>query len=218
MTVTTWPVDLYAVACALLLAFPGAAGAASHPDAAPEPPQARMLARAYGLGPLGPNAPAGTPVEVELHLRGSAIRIDFRGEHAPDAWLTTQGRGTQAWLVSERDNYVLPVPDASGPYWYDPAAPCRSMGGRCEPAPGEFILGRLTAGWRYSNADGPDGTRTGTLWIDTQTGLMLAYRGRAGISSRERGMRAAVVTFEDVASDVFELPTALRRPDRVPAR
>ena len=200
MTVTTWPVDLYAVASALLLAFSGAAGAASHPDAAPEPPQARMLARAYGLGPLGPNAPAGTPVEVELHLRGSAIRIDFRGEHAPDAWLTTQGRGTQAWLVSERDNYVLPVPDASGPYWYDPAAPCRSMGGRC------------------SNADGPDGTRTGTLWIDTQTGLMLAYRGRAGISSRERGMRAAVVTFEDVASDVFELPTALRRPDRVPAR
>lgn len=211
MTAATFA-EARALCCVLLLAWAGVAGAAPAADAAAEPPQARMLARAYGLGPLGPHAPAGAPVEVELHLRGEAIRIDFRGAHAPDAWLTTRGRGTQAWLVSERGNYVLPVPDASGPYWYDPAAPCRDIGGRCTPAPGEFILGRLAAGWRYSNARGPDGTSSGTLWIDTQTGLMLAYRGRSGTRGSERGLRATQVSFDAVPATVFDHPGGLRQP------
>lgn len=209
ITVKIWRVDVYLATLLALLSLSGSSAALAADEEVPEPPQARMLARAYGVGALAPGA--DDHVEVELQLRGAAIRIDFRGEHAPDAWLTTGGRGGRAWLVSERGNYVLPVADASGPYWYDPTAPCRTIGGRCVPAPGEFIDGRLAAGWRYDKAKGPDGTTTGTLWVDTATGLLLGYRGRVGSRGQERGMRARAVRFEAVPESVFLPPQGLRQ-------
>lgn len=210
MTATTWRADMQVLLASLLMAATWAVAAQSTDAADNEPPQARLLARAYGLGPLSPSSPGGE-VEVEIRLRGPAIRIDFRGDNAPDAWLTTQGQRGRAWLVSERGNYTLPVADASGPYWYDPAAPCHTIGGRCSPAPGEFILGRLAAGWRYDNAQGPDGTTSGTLWIDTRTGLLLGYRGRTGNQRTERGLRVTEVTFDEVPSSLFDPPAGLRR-------
>lgn len=198
------------LACVGLLV--GTAQAQDSPATADEPAQARLSARIYGFGPLG-SRQAGDHAQVELHLRGDAIRIDFVGENAPDAWLVTRGKRGQAWLVSESGNYTLPVPDASGPYWYDPKAPCIVLGGRCSPAPGEFILGRLAAGWRYENAtQGPDGTTSGTLWIDVRTGLMLGYRGRTGRSGRERSLRVTDVSFEAVPEALFEPPAGLRSP------
>ncbi|MGF6418587.1 hypothetical protein ABH900_002070 [Stenotrophomonas sp. AN71] len=210
MTATTWLADMRVLLAAALMAVTSAPSAHAANDVDSEPPQARLLARAYGLGTLGPRA-AGDDVEVEIRLRGPAIRIDFRGSNAPDAWLTTQGQRGRAWLVSESGNYTLPVADASGPYWYDPAAPCQTIGGRCSPAPGEFILGRLAAGWRYDNAHGPDGTTSGTLWIDTRTGLLLGYRGRTGNRRSERGLRVTDVSFGDVPASLFDPPAGLRR-------
>ena len=206
MTAATWRASAFVLVA--LLTSP----AQAQSEAAAEPAQARLQARVYGLGPLGPKA-AGDHVDVDIRLRGGAIRIDFIGDNAPDAWLLNPGTRGRGWLVSESGNYSLPVADASGPYWYDPKAPCVQLGGRCSPAPGEFILGRLAAGWRYENAlQGPDGTTSGTLWIDVQTGLMLGYRGRTGSHGRERSLRATAVSFETVPEEVFEAPSGLRTP------
>ena len=70
---------------------------------------------------------------------------------------------------------------------------------------------RLAAGWRYDNAQGPDGTTSGTLWIDTRTGLLLGYRGRTGNQRTERGLRVTEVTFDEVPSSLFDPPAGLRR-------
>ncbi|MCC4598251.1 hypothetical protein NRY95_21525 [Xanthomonas campestris pv. phormiicola] len=177
----------------------------------PPPPQARLQGRAYGFGPLGPKQ-AGDSVQVEVRLRGEAIRIDFVGAHAPDAYLVAPGTRGRAWLISRSGDYRLPVADASGPYWYDPKDPCARIGGRCAPAPGEFIAGRLAAGWRYQSAtQGPDGTTTGTLWLDGN-GLLLGYRGRIGNRRDERSLRVDTVSYEPVPADAFEPPEGLRTP------
>lgn len=177
----------------------------------PPPPQARLQGRAYGFGPLGPKQ-AGDSVQVEVRLRGEAIRIDFVGEHAPDAYLVAPGTRGRAWLISRSGDYRLPVADASGPYWYDPKDPCARIGGRCAPAPGEFIAGRLAAGWRYQSAtQGPDGTTTGTLWLDS-SGLLLGYRGRIGTRRDERSLRVDAVSYEPVPAGAFEPPQGLRTP------
>lgn len=213
MTATTWRASALLAAC---LAANSALAQVPAGAAEPEPPQARLQARAYGVGPIGPKQ-AGEYIQVQISLRGKSIRIDFLDDNAPDAWLVSEGRRGQAWLVSESGNYTLPVTDASGPYWYDPKAPCIVLGGRCSPAPGEFIVGRLAAGWRYEGAaQGPDGTTSGTLWIDTQTGLMLGYRGRTGRSRRERSLRVTDVVFEAVPEAEFEPPAGLRRPAAKP--
>ena len=74
MTATTWRADMRVLLASLLMATTWAVAAQSTDASESEPPQARLLARAYGLGPLGPNAPGGE-VEVEIRLRGPAIRL-----------------------------------------------------------------------------------------------------------------------------------------------
>ncbi|WP_244149971.1 hypothetical protein [Xanthomonas sacchari] len=184
---------------------------AQEQDNSPEPLQARLQARAYGVGPLGPKQ-AGDAVQVEVRLRGDAIRIDFVGAQAPDAYLINPGTRGRGWLVSKSGDYRLPVADASGPYWYDPTDPCARIGGRCTPAPGEFIAGRLAAGWRYAAALGPDGTTSGTLWLD-RSGLLLGYRGKVGNSRQERSLRVDEVSFEAVPAETFTPQENLRTPE-----
>lgn len=213
MTAAIWRASRVIACLASLLG--GAVHAQSHnasDEPASEPAQARVQARVYGMGPLG-SRQAGDYVDVVVRLRGPLIRIDFTGDNAPDAWLVNRGTRGQAWLVSATGNYTLPVADASGPYWYDPKAPCAVLGGRCAPAQGDFILGRLVAGWRYEDAaQGPDGTTSGILWIDTRTGLLLGYRGRTGRHGRERSMRVNAVSFEPISEALFEPPAGLRSP------
>lgn len=185
--------------------------AAQEQSEAAEPLQARLQARAYGVGPLGPKQ-AGDAALVEVRLRGDAIRIDFVGTQSPDAYLINPGTRGRGWLVSHSGDYRLPIADASGPYWYDPADPCARIGGRCAPAPGEFIAGRLATGWRYDAAQGPDGTTSGTLWLD-RSGLLLGYRGKVGNRREERSLRVDAVSFEAVPAEVVTPPEGLRTPD-----
>jgi hypothetical protein len=200
------------LACALCIAAPSRAQSIDAAAAEePAPPQARLQARAYGFGPLGPKQ-AGESVQVEVRLRGESIRVDFVGAHAPDAYLVNPGTRGRAWLISRSGDYRLPVADASGPYWYDPKDPCARIGGRCAPVPGEFIAGRLAAGWRYQSAtQGPDGTTSGTLWLDS-SGLLLGYRGRIGSRRDERTLRVDAVSYESVPAEAFAPPDGLRTP------
>ncbi|OAX54521.1 hypothetical protein [Xanthomonas graminis] len=65
---------------------------------------------------------------------------------------------------------------------------------------------------RYrSAAQGPDGTTTGTLWLDS-SGLLLGYRGRIGTRHDERSLRVDAVSYEPVPAEAFAPPDGLRTP------
>lgn len=200
---------------ALLVVLLCGASATAAPGPAPEdpaPPQAHLQVRVGGALAWARGNTAET-LQATVRLHGDAIRIEF--DDGPDAgsYLLNTGTFGRGWIVNPAGNYRLPIADASGPYWLDPQQPCAHIGGRCSPAHGEFIAGRLARGWRYERADrGPDGTTRGTLWVDTQTGLLLGYRGSAGNGGRERTLRVTAVGFEPQPRELFELPGELRSP------
>ena len=196
---------LAALALALL-----AAGAA---QAQPRGMQARIEATVEGYGNL---APRGTDKPIRLTLRTGAdgMRADFHFDSgSSDVYLLKRYDEPRAWWISPRGRYMIPANDASGPYWYDMRRPCDSVQGRCSPAPGEFIAGRLARGLNYDHARrGPDGTTRGTLWIDSETGLLLAYRGTRGNRQDSRSFRASRVSYEPLDAAAYARPDALNTP------
>ena len=143
-------------------------------------------------------------------LRGEAIRIQpetTQGMPASSTYLLKTGPGPGAWLRDDANGMALPVPDASGPYWYDPRDPCARIGGRCEPAPPEVIAGQFVRGWRYrASPQGPDGSRDGVLWLDAETGLLLGYRAGSTAGQEPRRMQVTEVLYEPMPADLFTAP------------
>lgn len=182
-------------------------------QAQPQDIQARIEASIEGYGNL---APRGTvkPINITLRTSSDNLRVDFHFDGGgSDVYLLKRGGEPRAWWISPQGNYMIPVNDASGPYWYDVRRPCDSVQGRCSAAPGEFIAGRLAKGLRYQDArSGPDGTTHGTLWIDAETGLLLAYRGTVGNRQDSRRFRARQVNYEPVDATLFAMPTQLNTP------
>lgn len=206
MTATGLRAESWSLLVSLLLA----AGAA---QAQPQDIQARIEATIEGYGNL---APRGTdkPINITLHTSSDNLRVDFHFDGSgSDVYLLKRGGEPRAWWISPRGNYMIPVTDASGPYWYDVRRPCDSVQGRCSAAPGEFIAGRLAKALHYQDArNGPDGTTRGTLWIDTETGLLLAYRGTVGNRQDTRSFRARQVRYEPIDATLFAMPTQLNTP------
>ena len=109
---------------------------------------------------------------------------------------------------------ALPVP---APAWtgfrLDPAAPCAAMGARCEPGAVDVVANTLVRKWRYRNADGrgPDGTDSGTLWVDPRTGLLLAFRGRLAGRDDTRGYEVLSVESGELDDALFALPRTIEQ-------
>lgn len=175
--------------------------------------QARIEATVQGYGNL---APRGTSQAIRLTVRTSAdaMRADFHfDDGGSDVYLLKRNDEPRAWWISPQGRYMIPVNDASGPYWYNPHRPCNSVQGRCTPAQGEFIAGRLAKGLNYDHArHGPDGTTRGTLWIDNETGLLLAYRGSVGNRKDSRSFRATRVSYEPIDATAYAKPDAMNTP------
>lgn len=197
-------------ACGLLAALLTATGGA---PAQPAAVQARIEATVEGFGNL---APRGTdkPIAVTLHIGREAVRADFHFDTpGPDVYLLKHDGQPRAWWISPQGRYMIPVNDATGPYRYDLRHPCDTVQGRCSPAPGEFIAGRLARGLHYADARrGPDGTTRGTLWIDSQTGLLLGYRGTVGNRGETRSLRVRQVSYEAPDPALLTLPGHLNIP------
>ncbi|WP_369915381.1 hypothetical protein AB8810_01785 [Xanthomonas sp. NCPPB 3005] len=110
-----------------------------------------------------------------------------------------------------RREQVFSAPTPAGPYSHDPEHSCADRR-TLRAVPREFIADPLAAGWRYrSAAQGPDGTTSGTLWLDGN-GLLLGYRGRIRNRRDERSLRVDTVSYEPVPADAFEPPEGLRTP------
>lgn len=208
MTAAALRVDRRAVWTALL-----AVSAAGIAQAQPQGMQARIEATVEGYGNL---APRGTDKPIRLTLRTAAegMRADFHFDTgSSDVYLLKRNDEPRAWWISVQGRYMIPANDASGPYWYDVQRPCDSVQGRCTPAQGQFIAGRLAKGVNYDHArHGPDGTTRGTLWIDSETGLLLAYRGTHGNRQDSRSFRASRVDYEPLDAAAFAKPTTLHVP------
>lgn len=197
------------VACGLFvwIATSGVAAVAS--DDAPHG-DVTLHAEARGIGPVRDNE----ILPLTIRLSGPHLRIDFQSKSGEDGYLLadTTADARQAWLVSRSGDVALPVP---APGWtslrLDPEAPCADMAARCEPESVDVVANRLVRKWRYRDADGrgPDGTDTGTLWVDPHTGLLLAFKGRLAGRSDVRGYRVTAVEHTRVSPDLFELPRTL---------
>lgn len=141
--------------------------------------------------------------------KGDRVRVDFEagGQHG------TVVRDAQgAWLISELYDVVLPLPASTTarPMIYDTEAPCRAMDARCEHAPDRIILGRTATGWsfRHAGSRGPDGTDSGMLWLDRDTGVLLAHRSE-DMSRRHYEWRTTSIDFLPLDDALFALPPAL---------
>lgn len=188
-------------------------GTASAPHAAePQPLSVTLTGVAVGDGYRFALAGRNTgAIAQTVREKGDRVRVDFeaggqRGTVLRDA----QG----AWLISALYDVALPLPASTTarPMIYDADAPCRAMDARCERAPDRIILGRPAVGWsfRHAGSRGPDGTDSGTLWLDRETGVLLAHRSE-DMSRRHYEWRATSVDFTPLDDALFVLPAALRR-------
>lgn len=172
-----------------------------------------LHAVATGVGPV---RRGGESIPLTVRMADGHLRIDFKTPRGEDGYLLSRDGGTQAWLVSVPGQLAMPMP---APAWatfrLDPDAPCAAMRARCEPAQVDVLANRLVRAWRYRGADGrgPDGTDSGTLWVDPRTGLVLGFRGR--VVGRDDTRELKVVSVEHGALDdaLFTLPRTLEQAD-----
>ena len=174
-----------------------------------------LHARAIGIGPV-----RGTEaMPMTVRLSESRLRIDFDIPRGGDGYLLADTAADQAWLISVSGDVALPVP---APAWtgfrLDPAAPCAAMGARCEPGAVDVVANTLVRKWRYRNADGrgPDGTDSGTLWVDPGTGLLLAFRGRLAGRDDTRGYDVLSVEAGELDDALFALPRTIEQLEATP--
>jgi hypothetical protein len=93
--------------------------------------------------------------------------------------------------------------------------PCRSMDISCEREGKKTIAGREAGGWRFRHAGsrGPDGSDSGTMWIDDEYGLLLGYHAE-DMQGRSLDWTVTTVSFEPLAPELFELPDDGKNPDK----
>lgn len=168
----------------LLLALVPAAGA---PAAAPFAGTAEVLTNQ--LGALTRTSPRGTMEPAQVFFRDGALRIHFRDNAGGRYALVLPEGAALGWIIGA-DGGVMPVPGMHWPLRFDPGAPCagRGMFADCQRVEHGVYAGRNAVRWRYRlpNPVGPGMTRQGSMWLDAETGLVLAYEGRTGLGRPQR--------------------------------
>ena len=192
----------------LALLLPGIAGpwapahAADHGDV-------KLEAIVTGTGIRPPPSSVkreGSMVET-IYVSGDRERVDF--DAGPDMRGRILRNGSQAWLLRPPSHRVLPAQGVriASPVRLDTDKPCFDPGFSCHRIDDRLIAGRRANGWRYRHAGqrGPQGTDSGTFWIDAETGIVLAFEGR-DLARREYRMETVSVHFGELPDTLFRLP------------
>lgn len=173
---------------------------------APEPgvPGLRMAVVFLGADPLG--TAGSTAYHAEIGATVDALRAEFTVVGGRRFTLLQPAGSHTSWLVDSASGALMPFQgEGLRGLFVDPGDPCASVGGRCRALP-ERRFGEIRAtAWRYRNATrGPGGTREGTLWVDPDRAIIVAYEGRVG--REERSMHPLELTHETIAAESFEPP------------
>ncbi|WP_369915383.1 hypothetical protein AB8810_01795 [Xanthomonas sp. NCPPB 3005] len=133
--------------------------------------------------------PKDAPQPVTLYFRDDALRVQFKDASGTPYALILTKDATIGWIVGQQGD-GMPVPGMRWPLRFDPEQPCAGLGmfADCQRADTGVHAGRPAVQWRYrlSNASGPGMTRQGTMWLDRDTGLVLAYRGKTGLQQQQQ--------------------------------
>jgi outer membrane lipoprotein-sorting protein len=149
-----------------------------------------------------------------VYLHGSRTRLEFGGgENQP--YLLRDGNSI--WLINEKAKVAWPLKysPTARQYVFDTSEPCKSMDVSCEREGKKIIAGREASGWRFRHAGsrGPDGSDSGTLWIDDQYGLLLGYHAE-DMQGRPLDWTVTTVSFEQLPAALFELPAGGKRTNK----
>jgi outer membrane lipoprotein-sorting protein len=132
-----------------------------------------------------------------VYIQGNRTRLEFRSADQ-QGYLLRQGSGI--WLVNEAARQAWPLKYSTTARQY-----------LCEHVGTKEIAGREAGGWRFTHAGsrGPDGSDSGTMWIDTQYGLLLGYHAEDQ-QGRSLDWTVTSVSFEPLSPELFELPLGQR--------
>lgn len=161
------------------------------------------------LGPLTRAQPRGTLEPVTVHFRDGAVRMEFTDRGGVPYALVVPAGASTGWLLDGKGGGV-PVPQLRWPLQFDPAAPCSGQGmfADCQRVEQGTYAGRNAVRWRYrlSNATGPGQTRQGSMWLDAETGLVLAYEGKTGLG-QDRRWQVRQIRYRPLPDALFEVPS-----------
>jgi len=153
----------------------------------------------------------GTHVLPEIiYLKGDLARVEFY-DGKDNEYVLRDGKARNSWLINEARQFVLPL--GNGPtarqYFFPLERPCADFGGTCSKLDASTVVGRAAVVWRYRNAGhaGPDGSDSGTMYLDAENGLLLGYDS-ADLSGRPMKWTVTSVDFGKVDPAMFTLPKA----------
>ncbi|MXV05732.1 MULTISPECIES: hypothetical protein [unclassified Xanthomonas] len=140
------------------------------------------------LGGLSRIQPRGAAQPATVFFRDDALRIQFQDASGRSYALILAKGAPTGWIVGQQGG-AMPVPGMRWPLRFDPEQPCAGLGmfADCQRGDSGLRAGRDAVQWRYrlANPDGPGRTRQGTMWLDRETGLVLAYRGKTGMEQQQ---------------------------------
>lgn len=141
------------------------------------------------LGGLSRVRPKGASQPVTVFFRDAALRVQFEDATGARYNLILAEGAPTAWIVGQQGG-AMPVPGMRWPLRFDPDQPCANQGmfADCQLMATGIYAGRPARQWRYrlTNGTGPGMTRQGQMWLDAQTGLVLAYRGKTGLEEQQQ--------------------------------
>ena len=141
------------------------------------------------LGALSRTSPRGSMEPVRVFFSDGALRLHFRDNAGGDYALVLPAGAAVGWLTAAGGG-AMPVPGMHWPLQFDPARPCQGQGmfADCQRLEAGLYAGRNAVRWRYRlpNPTGPGMTRQGSMWLDAETGFVLAYTGRSGLGRDQR--------------------------------
>lgn len=168
------------------------------------------------LGAFTRTQPRGALDDATVFFRGDAVRIEFNDAAGRHHALVLPADRATGWLEDARGN-VLPLPMGRWPLRADPAKPCAGQGmfADCHPAGDGIYAGRSARQWRYRlpNATGPGRTRQGRMWLDADTGFVLAYEGDTGVGADAR-WQVRSVQYGPLPDALFKPPAAVEQSGR----
>lgn len=134
------------------------------------------------LGAFSRTQVRGAMEPATVYFRGKALRIEFHDRTGRPYAVVLPAAATGGWL--QGGGGALPLPSARWPLQVDPQQPCAGQGlfAECSDLGAAELAGRQARKWRYrlSNATGPGMTRQGAMWVDIDTGFVLAYHSDTG--------------------------------------
>lgn len=160
------------------------------------------------LGALSRIQPRGASQRVTVYFREDATRIEFNDSTGARYALLLPAGAAAGWIVGATGG-LMPVPGMRWPLHFDPVQPCAGQGmfANCQAGEAGTRAGRAARQWRYrlTNATGPGSTRQGTMWLDQDTGLVLAYTGQTGLQQQQR-WEVQRVTYGPQPDALFQPP------------